>query len=74
MIPGLPPWVKDQALPQAVAYVTDAALYIQPLVQETFAYVAGSAIKTKTNTQANQNIGRIQFLVIGLKSTFLAIS
>ena len=24
-IPGLPQWVKDPALPQAMAYVTDAA-------------------------------------------------
>ena len=60
-IPGLTQWVKDLAMPQAAAKVTDAAQMrcccscgtvhipaapIQPLAQE-LPYAAGMAIKTK---------------------------
>ena len=45
LIPSLAQWVKDPALPQAMAQASATAL-IQPLSQE-FPYAAGAAVKRK---------------------------
>ena len=47
LTPGLSQWVRDSALPQAVAW-TAAAAPIQPLARE-LPYATGVALKRKKN-------------------------